>query len=96
MELEATGLGSSTRVNCVQYVPNGNGTFCGCMDGRIRLFDIRSKRTVMEEVVSREAISGLQLVKNPLEEASMLLLAASTDGIVREYDFRNMQTISFD
>ena len=94
--LEAAGLGSNTRVNCVQYLPNGFGTFCGCMDGRVRLFDIRSGRIATEEVVSREAISGLQLVKNPVEETSMLLLAASTDGIVREYDFRNMATISFD
>ena len=92
--LEAAGLGTSTRVNCVEYLPNGAGAFCGCMDGRVRLFDARSGRIAAEEVISREAISGLRLVKSPLEENSMLLFTASTDGVVREYDFRNMATIS--
>lgn len=94
VSLEASALGPSTRVNCIEYLPTGAGIFCGGMDGFVRLFDARSGKVASEERVSSEPVSGLQLVVNTPSDGSAVLFCCSTDGIVREFDFRNLSTIS--
>ena len=95
ISLEASAPGTSTRINCIEYIPTGAGIFCGGMDGCIRLFDARSGKVASEGRVSSEPISGLQLVVNTPADGSATLFCCSTDGIVREFDFRNLSTISF-
>lgn len=94
ISLEATALGTSTRISCIEYIPTGAGIFCGGMDGCVRLFDARSGKVASEGRVSSEPISGLQLVVNTPADGSATLFCCSTDGLVREFDFRNLSTIS--
>lgn len=82
-------------VNCMEYIPTGNGVFCGCSDGHVRLFDVRSNKVVSDETVSSEAISGLKLLVNSQAEGSASLMTCSVDGVLREHDFRNLSSISF-
>lgn len=79
-------------VNCMEYIPTGNGVFCGCTDGHVRLFDIRSGKVVSDEVISSEPISGLRLVMNSATEQSSLF-TCSLDGILREHDIRNTSKV---
>ena len=91
-----TVIGStSSHVNCVEYIPTGNGVFCGCSDGHVRLFDIRSGRVVADELIASEPISGLKLVLNTPSDGSASLFTCSVDGLLREHDFRNLSNISF-
>lgn len=82
------------RINCLEYLPTGAGLCCGCADGCIRLFDIRSGKIVSEDRVCNDAISELLLAPTSAN-GSATLFCCSTDGLLREYDFRNMMSISF-
>lgn len=94
MALDGAGVGVGVRVNCVQYIPNGAGLFCGCGDGHVRLFDIRGGKSVSDEKVCDGEVSGLKLAVNVPAAGSATLFACGTDGIVREFDYRNLSKIS--
>lgn len=94
MVLDGAGVGAGVHVNCVQYVPNGAGLFCGCGDGHVRLFDIRGGKSVSNEKVCEGEVSGLKLAANVPAAGSATLFACGTDGIVREFDYRNLSKIS--
>ena len=93
MVLEGNILGQGVRVNCLEYLPTGAGLYCGCTDGHIRLFDVRSNRLASNEQVTSEQISGMKLLSTP--EEGVVMFCCSTDGVVREFDCRNMSKISF-
>ena len=90
MALDGAGVGAGVRVNCVQYIPNGAGLFCGCGDGHVRLFDIRGGKSVSDEKVCDGEVSGLKLAVSVPAAGSATLFACGTDGIVREFDYRNL------
>lgn len=94
MALDGAGVGAGVRVNCVQYIPNGAGLFCGCGDGHVRLFDIRGGKSVSDEKVCDGEVSGLKLAVSVPAAGSATLFACGTDGIVREFDYRNLSKIS--
>ena len=73
----------------------GSGLYCGCADGCVRLFDVRSGKIASEDRVSNDAISGLRVSVSTPANGSATLFCCSTDGLLREYDLRNMMTISF-
>lgn len=81
------------RINCLEYLPSGFGVYCGCADGCVRLFDVRSGKTASEDRVCNDAISGLQLAAAS-SSGLPTLFCCSTDGLLREFDARNMRTIS--
>lgn len=83
------------RINCLEYLPVGSGLYCGCADGCVRLFDVRSGKIASEDRVSNDAISGLRVSVSTPANGSATLFCCSTDGLLREYDLRNMMTISF-
>lgn len=94
MLLEGTALSREVRVNCVHYIPNGAGLFCGCDDGHVRLFDIRSGKSVSDEKICEGELSGLKLAVNVPAAGTATLFTCSTDGVVREFDYRNLSKIS--
>ena len=92
MVVDGAALGAGVRVNCLEYLSSGAGLYCGCADGHIRLFDVRSNRVVSNEQVSTGQISGMRVLVTPEEGAVMF--CCSTDGVVREFDCRSMSKIS--
>jgi WD40 repeat protein len=86
---------AGVHVNCFEYLPNGFGMFCGCSDGKVRLFDARSNKVVSEEKICNDQVSGIKLVVAEKSDKSATLFTCSTDGIAREFDFRNLSNISF-
>ena len=88
MLLEGTALSREVRVNCVHYIPNGAGLFCGCHDGHVRLFDIRSGKSVSDEKICEGELSGLKLAVN-VPAAGTATLFTSSKGSKDKVDIKS-------
>lgn len=93
MLLDGSCLGS--RVIRVEYLPTSNGAFFSTSDGHILLFDFRNGKVVNDESVGPDPISGLKLVPTVSTDEPSSLFCCSVEGVVREFDIRNMSSISF-